>query len=139
MTLLLCDPGWCVHKSDVQNKWDDNAHAHYYSNTIIANCRLERFFVKKVVIILYVSLRGLKNKLDSFFVVVVLNTEGYNESKILSIPNVSRQTSPNLQTPSFINVYISWHAVNLRSFTSTGMTCRPRLPSKYQHQTLFLT
>ena len=21
---LLCDPGWCVHKSDVQNKWDDN-------------------------------------------------------------------------------------------------------------------
>ena len=20
----LCDPGWCVHKSDVQNKWDDN-------------------------------------------------------------------------------------------------------------------
>ena len=24
--LLLCDPGWCVHKSDVQNKWDDNTH-----------------------------------------------------------------------------------------------------------------
>ena len=22
MTFLLCDPGWCVHKSDVQNKWD---------------------------------------------------------------------------------------------------------------------
>ena len=21
-TFLLCDPGWCVHKSDVQNKWD---------------------------------------------------------------------------------------------------------------------
>ena len=21
---ILCDPGWCVHKSDVQNKWDDN-------------------------------------------------------------------------------------------------------------------
>ena len=20
-----CDPGWCVHKSDFQNKWDDNA------------------------------------------------------------------------------------------------------------------
>ena len=35
----------------------------------------------------------------------------------------------NLQTPAFINVYTSWHAVNLRSFTS--MTCRPRLPSKY--------
>ena len=43
--------------------------------------------------------------------------------------------------PAFIalNVYTSWHAVNLRSFTSTGMTCRTRLPSKYQHQTLFLT
>ena len=25
-TLLLCDPGWCVHKSDVQNNWDDNTH-----------------------------------------------------------------------------------------------------------------
>ena len=22
----LCDPGWCVHKSDVQNKRDDNTH-----------------------------------------------------------------------------------------------------------------
>ena len=26
VTFLLCDPGWCVHKSDVQNKWDDNTH-----------------------------------------------------------------------------------------------------------------
>ena len=25
---FLCDPGWCVHKSDVQNKWDDNTHTH---------------------------------------------------------------------------------------------------------------
>ena len=25
VTFLLCDPGWCVHKSDIQNKWDDNA------------------------------------------------------------------------------------------------------------------
>ena len=22
----FCDPGWCVHKSDVQNKWDDITH-----------------------------------------------------------------------------------------------------------------
>ena len=29
-TLLLWDPGWCVHKSDVQKKWDDNIH-----NTLI--------------------------------------------------------------------------------------------------------
>ena len=29
MTFLLCDPGWCVHKSDVQNKWDDNTHCMY--------------------------------------------------------------------------------------------------------------
>ena len=21
---ILCDTGWCVHKPDVQNKWDDN-------------------------------------------------------------------------------------------------------------------
>ena len=26
MTLLLCDSGWYVHKSDVQNIWDDNTH-----------------------------------------------------------------------------------------------------------------
>ena len=28
MTFLLCDPGWCVHKSDVQNKWDDLEHIY---------------------------------------------------------------------------------------------------------------
>ena len=28
MTFLLFDPGWCVYKSDVQNKWDDNTHTH---------------------------------------------------------------------------------------------------------------
>ena len=26
MTFLLRDPGWYVHKPDVQNKWDDNTH-----------------------------------------------------------------------------------------------------------------
>ena len=26
MTFLLCDTGWCVHKSGAQNKWDDNTH-----------------------------------------------------------------------------------------------------------------
>ena len=26
VTFLLCDPGWCVHKSDVQNKRDGNTH-----------------------------------------------------------------------------------------------------------------
>ena len=46
-----------------------------------------------------------------------------------------RAFTPFLTVVSYAN--ISWHAVNLRSFTS--MTCRPRLPSKYQHQTLFLT
>ena len=25
---LLCDPGRCVHNSDVQNKWDDNTHTY---------------------------------------------------------------------------------------------------------------
>ena len=28
MTFLPCDPGWYVHKPDVQNKWDDNTHKH---------------------------------------------------------------------------------------------------------------
>ena len=26
MTFLLCDPGWYVHKPDVQNKWNSNTH-----------------------------------------------------------------------------------------------------------------
>ena len=29
---LLCDPGWYVHKPDVQNKWDDNTHTHITTN-----------------------------------------------------------------------------------------------------------
>ena len=28
---ILCDPGGCVHTSDVQNKWDDNTHTHVTS------------------------------------------------------------------------------------------------------------
>ena len=23
---IMCGPVWCVHKSDVQNKWNDNTH-----------------------------------------------------------------------------------------------------------------
>ena len=26
VTFLLRGPGWCVHKSDVQNKWNGNTH-----------------------------------------------------------------------------------------------------------------
>ena len=33
VTFLLCDPGWCVHKSDVQSKWDDNTHSSYSRHT----------------------------------------------------------------------------------------------------------
>ena len=29
VTFLLYDPGWCVHKSDVQNKWDDETRPRY--------------------------------------------------------------------------------------------------------------
>ena len=34
-TFLLCDPGWCVHKSDVQNKWHDNTHNTYISTQTV--------------------------------------------------------------------------------------------------------
>ena len=27
-TFLMCDPGWCVHTSDVQHKWDDKTHTY---------------------------------------------------------------------------------------------------------------
>ena len=30
VTFLLCDPGWYVHKPDVQNEWDDNTHTTHY-------------------------------------------------------------------------------------------------------------
>ena len=29
MTFLLFDPGWCVHKSDVQNKCNDNTRTTF--------------------------------------------------------------------------------------------------------------
>ena len=31
---ILCDPGWCVHKSGVQNKWDDNRHTHTHRECV---------------------------------------------------------------------------------------------------------
>ena len=34
-TFLLCDPGWCVYKSDVHDKWDDNTHTH--THTVMCN------------------------------------------------------------------------------------------------------
>ena len=34
MAFLLCDPGWYVHKSDVQNKWDDNTHTHTFDDFV---------------------------------------------------------------------------------------------------------
>ena len=39
---ILCDPGWCVHKSDVQNKWDDSTHLRwrrFVSNQVIEKVR----------------------------------------------------------------------------------------------------
>ena len=30
--LLLCDPGWYVHKPDVQNKWVENTHKHTHGD-----------------------------------------------------------------------------------------------------------
>ena len=35
ITFLLRDPGWYVHMSDVQNKWDDNTHTHTHTISII--------------------------------------------------------------------------------------------------------
>ena len=33
VTFLLCDPGWYVHKPDVQNKWEKNTtHTHSLSD-----------------------------------------------------------------------------------------------------------
>ena len=46
MNFLLCDPGWYVHKSDAQNKWDDNTqHTHRYctyhnTGTVLENLEL---------------------------------------------------------------------------------------------------
>ena len=32
VTFLLCHPGWCIHKSDVQNKCDDDTHTHTHTH-----------------------------------------------------------------------------------------------------------
>ena len=37
---ILCDPGWYVHKPDVQNKWDDNTH--HTQHTVIGSRHLLR-------------------------------------------------------------------------------------------------
>ena len=29
---ILCDPGWYVHKPDVQNKWEENTHTHTHTH-----------------------------------------------------------------------------------------------------------
>ena len=37
VTFLLCDPGWYVHKPDVQNKWEENivrTETSYYMNAL---------------------------------------------------------------------------------------------------------
>ena len=34
MAFLLRDSGWCVHKSDVQKKWDENTQQH----TVVCVC-----------------------------------------------------------------------------------------------------
>ena len=31
--LLLCNRGWCVHKSDVQKKWNDSTHTQTQTHT----------------------------------------------------------------------------------------------------------
>ena len=31
----LCDPGWYIHKPDVQNKWDDRTHTQHTHTHII--------------------------------------------------------------------------------------------------------
>ena len=52
---LLCCPGWCVHKSDVQNKWDGNilytsiciTHTDEYAGVC---SRPQRFIISTAVV-----------------------------------------------------------------------------------------
>ena len=37
---VLCDPGWYVHKPDVQNKRDDNTHTHTHTHMMCVVCFL---------------------------------------------------------------------------------------------------
>ena len=47
VAFLLYDPGWYVHKSYVQNKWDDNTYTH---NT--------HMYVCKVITYIYTANKG---------------------------------------------------------------------------------
>ena len=37
---ILCDPGWCVHESDVQNNWDDNSLDQVLKHASREYCRV---------------------------------------------------------------------------------------------------
>ena len=66
---ILYDPGWYVHKSDVQNKWNDNTHTYTHAgpdcavmcNLMIkhAQTHTQALLLRRVRVFVLVVLRGL--------------------------------------------------------------------------------
>ena len=58
VAFLLCDPGWYVHKPDVQNKWDDNTHTHMHIH-ISKACTLSPPSYIYLTLYMYIKLHPL--------------------------------------------------------------------------------
>ena len=67
MTFLLCDPGWYVHKPDVQNKWDDNTHTQHKKNdkTECGNYRGIALVIQAGKVALQVFARELRDNFEA--------------------------------------------------------------------------
>ena len=54
VTFLPCGPCWCVHKPDVQNKWDDNTHTERDLGGRVVNSPLF-YFIFHFIVVLYIT------------------------------------------------------------------------------------
>ena len=59
VTLLLCDPGWYIQRTDVQNKREEEAHTQHTTTTIDSSCFFVCFlFVSHYLRPMSLDLRG---------------------------------------------------------------------------------
>ena len=63
---ILCDPGWCVHKSDVQNKWDDKTMMH--ASLVHRYRRATRVLCKESCVLPTIKLSVFSSRLPQEFV-----------------------------------------------------------------------
>ena len=67
VTLLLSDPGWYVHKPDVQNNWDDNKHTNTFANFVNVRKSRPEYFTPYLMLLSEYALGFLPTTSASFF------------------------------------------------------------------------